>query len=67
MIRYDVTTYLAEHPGGDDILVEHGGRDATERFRKANHSDYAVSLRDMRLVGSIESGPKPSDYLDRLL
>lgn len=27
---YDVTTYLAEHPGGDDILMYHGGRDASE-------------------------------------
>lgn len=26
---YDVTSYLAEHPGGDDILLKNAGRDAT--------------------------------------
>ena len=30
---FDVTTYLAEHPGGDDILVRNSGRDATEGFK----------------------------------
>lgn len=24
-VVYDVGTYLAEHPGGDDILMLHGG------------------------------------------
>ena len=28
---YDVTTYLAEHPGGDDILMYFSGKDASER------------------------------------
>ena len=28
---FDVSTYLAEHPGGDDILKRYGGKDATKR------------------------------------
>ncbi len=28
---FDVTTYLAEHPGGDDILIKYSGKDATKR------------------------------------
>lgn len=57
-----MTTYLAEHPGGDDILIKNGGLDATDQFNKVEHTDYAKSLRDARLVGEIESAPKPKDY-----
>jgi len=26
---FDVTSYLAEHPGGDDILLKNAGKDGT--------------------------------------
>jgi cytochrome b involved in lipid metabolism len=29
---YDVSTFLDEHPGGSDILLEAAGTDATEDF-----------------------------------
>ena len=35
---YDVTTFLAEHPGGDDILLKYSGLDSTERFDATKHS-----------------------------
>ena len=54
-----MTTYLAEHPGGDDILVRHGGKDASDYFNKMNHSEYAKSLRDARIVGAITKDPQP--------
>jgi len=44
--RYDVTTYLAEHPGGDDILIKYAGMDATKKFEDIKHTPYARSLRD---------------------
>ena len=31
---YDVTKFLDEHPGGEEILVEHAGQDATEPFEE---------------------------------
>ena len=62
MSSYDVTTYLAEHPGGDDILVKHAGIDGTKKFKEANHSDYAISLRNARHVGKIVDTPMPIDY-----
>ncbi|CAD8121997.1 unnamed protein product [Paramecium sonneborni] len=60
---FDVTTYLAEHPGGDDILLKYGGLDGTEKFKEMNHSNYARSLRNARLVGTLTSDSQPSDYL----
>ncbi|CAK91615.1 unnamed protein product (macronuclear) [Paramecium tetraurelia] len=60
---FDVTTYLAEHPGGDDILIKYGGLDGTQKFLEVNHSNYARSLRNARLVGTLTSDPQPNDYL----
>lgn len=63
---YDVTTYLAEHPGGDDILISFAGTDATEKFQSVNHTAYAKSLRNARLVGAMTSDPMPSGYLQTI-
>ncbi len=63
---YDVTTYLVEHPGGSDVLVRSAGEDASAGFEQAGHSDYAVSLRDARLVGCIEQAPAPAGYSARV-
>ena len=54
---YDVTTYLAEHPGGDEILLKFGGLDGTPKFLEVNHSNYARSLRNARLVGTLTKDP----------
>jgi len=35
---YDVTKYLQDHPGGDAILMEVAGTDATEGFEEVGHS-----------------------------
>lgn len=30
MCRYDVTKFLEEHPGGEEVVLETAGTDATE-------------------------------------
>ncbi len=35
---YDVTSFLHDHPGGADILLDKGGKDATQAFEKVSHS-----------------------------
>lgn len=52
---YNVSTYLAEHPGGDDVLIKYAGKDATQAFEDQQHSDYAVSIRDSFFVGNIDT------------
>ena len=33
-VVYNVTTFLHNHPGGQDALLYNGGKDATEYFHK---------------------------------
>lgn len=55
---YDVTTYLVEHPGGEDILMENAGRDGSKNFHAKQgfgHTDYAKSLLIPRQVGILDT------------
>ena len=65
---YDVTKFLDEHPGGEEILLEHAGKDATEEFEDVGHStdardmlkDYHIGgLREEDKKGNVDTGPKP--------
>ncbi|XP_068665075.1 uncharacterized protein [Aristolochia californica] len=52
---YDVTNFLEEHPGGDDVLVEASGKgDATEAFEEVGHSSTAISMMTSYLIGVLE-------------
>ncbi|KAG8237646.1 hypothetical protein J437_LFUL017555 [Ladona fulva] len=48
---YDVTPFLYEHPGGEDILLENAGRDASFAFSGAGHSAAAIRALDRYIVG----------------
>ncbi|XP_072955509.1 cytochrome b5 [Typha angustifolia] len=54
---YDVTTYLDEHPGGDDVLLSATGRDATEEFEDAGHSKSARELMQEYCIGELDTTP----------
>ena len=41
---YDVSAFLDEHPGGDEVMLELAGQDATEAFVEIGHSDDATTL-----------------------
>ncbi len=41
---YDLSTFQFKHPGGQSILLEWNGKDATRIFRLANHSQIANNL-----------------------
>ncbi|XP_026727497.1 cytochrome b5-like [Trichoplusia ni] len=50
---YDVTKFLAEHPGGEEVLLEKGGQDATESFEDVSHSSEARSLMEKYKIGDL--------------
>jgi cytochrome-b5 reductase len=51
---YDVTKYVRDHPGGDDILVEIGGLDGSEEFDAAGHSEDAWDITRGLHVGTLK-------------
>ena len=63
---YNVTKYLAEHPGGDDILIKYAGKDGTKHFDDQDHSEYAKSLRIPLLVGKMETEKPPVAEKDNI-
>ncbi|XP_076147206.1 cytochrome b5 isoform X3 [Alosa pseudoharengus] len=50
---YDVTTFLEEHPGGEEVLREQGGGDATESFEDVGHSTDAREMAKSMIVGQL--------------
>ncbi|OBA20395.1 cytochrome b5 [Metschnikowia bicuspidata var. bicuspidata NRRL YB-4993] len=53
---YDVTKYLDEHPGGEEVIVDCAGEDATEAFDDIGHSDDAHEILKDLLIGKLEGG-----------
>lgn len=50
---YDVTPFLSEHPGGQIVLLQNGGKDATRDFNLINHSQNAFQMREKFRVGKL--------------
>lgn len=48
---YDVTKFLEEHPGGDEVLLEQAGGDATGSFNDVGHSKDAQEMTADYLIG----------------
>ena len=48
---YDVTEYLNKHPGGEEVMLEYVGYDATVAFRGVGHSRAAFKVLDKYTVG----------------
>jgi len=53
---YDVTKFIDEHPGGDEVIFAEAGKDATEAFEDVGHSDEARALLPDMRVGEFEKG-----------
>ncbi|KAI9736528.1 MAG: hypothetical protein M1818_006039 [Claussenomyces sp. TS43310] len=51
---YDVTKFIDEHPGGEEVLTDVGGQDATEAFEDVGHSDEARELLSGLAIGDLE-------------
>ncbi|PLB39703.1 uncharacterized protein BDW47DRAFT_116481 [Aspergillus candidus] len=51
---YDVTEYQQDHPGGEEILRNFSGQDATAAFADAGHSHDAYEKLESLLIGRLE-------------
>ena len=52
---YDITNYIEDgvHPGGEDVLLEYLGYDATMAFRSVGHSKAALKILDSYKIGCL--------------
>ncbi|XP_030383178.1 cytochrome b5 [Scaptodrosophila lebanonensis] len=50
---YDVTQFLHDHPGGEDVIMDHAGRDATIAFHGTGHSRAAIEKMREFLIGEL--------------
>lgn len=48
---YNITEFVYEHPGGDFILFEYAGRDATHPFLSSRHGSSAYKMLDKYWIG----------------
>lgn len=51
---YNVTDFVDEHPGGDEIILADAGKDGTEGFNDVGHSEDARKLLEPMYVGDLE-------------
>ncbi|KAH8897068.1 cytochrome b5 [Thozetella sp. PMI_491] len=54
---YDCTKFVDEHPGGEEVLLDVGGQDATEAFEDVGHSDEARETLEQLEVGVLKRKP----------
>lgn len=54
---YDITRFLNEHPGGEEVLLEQAGTDSTESFEDVGHSSDAREMLKQYYIGDVH----PSD------
>lgn len=53
---YDVSHYIDEHPGGEEVVVDVAGTDATDAFDDIGHSEDAHEILRGLVIGKLEGG-----------
>mgnify|MGYP000107573391 CR=1 FL=1 len=51
---YDVSSYLDDHPGGAEVMLDVGGKDADEFFEDIGHSNDAREELKKHLIGVLK-------------
>ena len=67
---YDITSFLFDHPGGEELLLSHGGSDISDIFESDSihsHSDSAFSLFNDYLIGEVAEANDSQDSLNTLI
>ncbi|XP_051159597.1 cytochrome b5-like [Leptopilina boulardi] len=50
---YDLTDYIREHPGGEELIMEFAGKDGTKGFNDFGHSSDARSYMKKFKIGEL--------------
>ncbi|KAI9352132.1 cytochrome b5-like heme/steroid binding domain-containing protein [Obelidium mucronatum] len=63
---FDCTKFLEEHPGGEEVMMENAGFDATDAFEEIGHSDDARDLLKGMKIGTLVDSAKPPSKNSRV-
>uniref|UniRef100_W5M9A7 Cytochrome b5 type B n=2 Tax=Lepisosteus oculatus TaxID=7918 RepID=W5M9A7_LEPOC len=58
---YDITRFLEEHPGGEEVLLEQAGGDATESFEDVGHSTDAREMLKQYFIGELDMNDRKNE------
>ncbi|XP_063974032.1 cytochrome b5-like isoform X2 [Diachasmimorpha longicaudata] len=61
---YDVTDFLAKHPGGADLLIEQSGLDASDPFENVGHSSDARQMMEKYKIGEVVEEERTPPWKD---
>ncbi|KAH8761746.1 cytochrome b5-like heme/steroid binding domain-containing protein, partial [Hyaloscypha finlandica] len=50
---YDVTKFIVNHPGGEEVLLDTAGRDASNPFEDVGHSEEARNILQSLEIGTL--------------
>lgn len=53
---YDVTSFLPDHPGGDDLVLQEAGKDVEAAMKDAGHSESAYDMMEEFVIGRLGAG-----------
>ncbi|KAI8099367.1 cytochrome b5 [Halteromyces radiatus] len=59
---YDITEFVVEHPGGEEVLLDEAGKDATESFEDIGHSDEAREILEKYLIGELDEASRVDNH-----
>ncbi|KAK3154772.1 hypothetical protein QOZ80_2BG0194900 [Eleusine coracana subsp. coracana] len=57
---YDVTPFMEEHPGGEDVLLASTGKDATTDYEDIGHSASATEMMHQYCIGDVDMASIPA-------
>ncbi|TVU29004.1 hypothetical protein EJB05_20546 [Eragrostis curvula] len=57
---YDVTPFMEEHPGGDEVLLASTGKDATADYEDIGHSESAKEMMLQYCIGEVDVATIPA-------
>lgn len=53
-----MSKFLDEHPGGEEVILDVGGMDASDAFEDVGHSDEAREQLESLLIGTLKIDPE---------
>ncbi|KAK7419065.1 hypothetical protein QQX98_003567 [Neonectria punicea] len=62
---YSCSNFIDEHPGGEEVMLDVAGTDATEAFEDVGHSDEAREILDTLHVGNLKRVPGDQEPKDQ--